>query len=256
MKTNREIFGSNTVKKQVQTIDHVFQEDGKYKLLKVEIRWDDSCGNGRNSFAITGEIWASSKEGKAYGRDCECCGCIHDEIIKHLPHLEKYIRWHGMFADAPMHYVANTMYHVSDKDCWGRRKGEGYAFEPHLLVSSTVGETTATSSHRISKELADALAPLTKHPGNYYDVRDDAENDKDRVLHYESTKDFVVLTSLPTLFSEGKERDLNAARSCAVWPDATDEELLADDLEEKLLARIPSLITDFKHDVEELGLQW
>ena len=55
---------------------------------------------------------------------------------------------------------------------------------------------------------------------------------------------------------EGKERDFEAARSCAVWPDATDEELSAPDLEQKLLARLPALMEEFKLAVESLGFTY
>lgn len=52
----------------------------------------------------------------------------------------------------------------------------------------------------------------------------------------------------------GKERDLDAARQCAIWPDATDEELTAPGLKERLLARLPALLDDFRAAVESLGL--
>jgi hypothetical protein len=48
-------------------------------------------------------------------------------------------------------------------------------------------------------------------------------------------------------------RNLVAARSSAIWPDATDEELCADNLEERLRARLPALLAEFKKDMESLG---
>lgn len=47
--------------------------------------------------------------------------------------------------------------------------------------------------------------------------------------------------------------DLAAARVCAVWPDATDEELTAPGLEDRLMARLPALMAEFKAAVESLG---
>jgi hypothetical protein len=57
---------------------------------------------------------------------------------------------------------------------------------------------------------------------------------------------------------EGKPRDLNAARSCAVWPDATDAELCADpaQLEARLRERLPSLMEAFRADMERIGFLW
>ena len=50
-----------------------------------------------------------------------------------------------------------------------------------------------------------------------------------------------------------KTRNLDHARSCAVWPEATDAELCAPDLKDKLLARLPALMTAFKADMIAAG---
>lgn len=65
-------------------------------------------------------------------------------------------------------------------------------------------------------------------------------------------------TQVPTAFGEGKARDLDAARLSAIWPEATDEELLAPkpELEAKLLARLPTLMQEFKAAVESLGFKY
>ena len=49
-----------------------------------------------------------------------------------------------------------------------------------------------------------------------------------------------------------KESNLEAARSSAAWPDAQ----LEDFTEEKLKARLPALMEDFKRDVESLGFTY
>ena len=49
---------------------------------------------------------------------------------------------------------------------------------------------------------------------------------------------------------------LNAARSCAIWPDATDEELTSPGLEDRLMARLPGLMEDFREAVESLGFTY
>ena len=48
-----------------------------------------------------------------------------------------------------------------------------------------------------------------------------------------------------------KHPNLDAARRCAVWPDATLEQLRD---EKQLTARLPDLIARFRADVEALGL--
>jgi hypothetical protein len=49
---------------------------------------------------------------------------------------------------------------------------------------------------------------------------------------------------------------LDYARSSAVWPEATDEELNTDGLADRLNARKPQLMADFKAAMEELGFNW
>lgn len=60
----------------------------------------------------------------------------------------------------------------------------------------------------------------------------------------------------PVRIGEGKERDLDAARRSAVWPDATEEELTAPGLKERLEARLPALLDEFRSDIEALGFTW
>ena len=63
---------------------------------------------------------------------------------------------------------------------------------------------------------------------------------------------------VPTLYSEGKARDLDAARSAAAWPEATDEELCAEPavLREALERRLPGLLAAFRADMEACGFLW
>ena len=163
---------------------------GANASISVELRFDDSCRNGHESFAITAEVRRPGR------RDVEACGCLHEDIAKVFPELEPLIKWHLTSTDGPMHYVANTCYHAGDRDCWGLRKGE-------------------------RKPL---LGP-----------------DK-------------VPTWVPRE-GDGKERDLDAARRTAVWPDATDEELCQErpQLEAALKARLPALLAEFKQAMLDVG---
>ena len=80
----------------------------------VNIRYDDECNNGHNTFSITGDVY---KAGKAHtDRNFIMGGCIHDIIEKYFPSLRKYIKWHLTSSDGPMYYIANTVYLAGDKD--------------------------------------------------------------------------------------------------------------------------------------------
>lgn len=91
---------------------------GKDAAMTVEIRFDDDCGNGHNTFAITAEVK------RPMARDIEAVGCLHDDIARVFPELAPLIKWHLVSTDGPMHYIANTVFLAGDADCWGLRKGE------------------------------------------------------------------------------------------------------------------------------------
>jgi hypothetical protein len=69
------------------------------------------------------------------------------------------------------------------------------------------------------------------------------------------TMPFTVETVVDS-YSKGKPRDLEAARNTACWPEATDEELCSENLEELLKARHAPLMQKFKDAIAELGLLW
>jgi hypothetical protein len=58
----------------------------------------------------------------------------------------------------------------------------------------------------------------------------------------------VTLNVAPTY--KCKKADIEAARACAVWPDATLEQLRD---KEALEARLPALMAEFRKDIESLG---
>ena len=58
------------------------------------------------------------------------------------------------------------------------------------------------------------------------------------------------------LIGVGKERQLNVAREVAIWPDATDEQLMSDDLKQMLIDRHPTLIQEFHDVIVGLGFTW
>lgn len=68
------------------------------KHITVQLRYDDQCNNGHNTFSITGET-------------ADMVGSIHKEISRYFPEFRKYIKWHSCNSDGPLHYIANTLYH-------------------------------------------------------------------------------------------------------------------------------------------------
>lgn len=213
-----------------------FRAETPNSVIVAEVRYDDECGNGHNTFAITAEVYEPhAQRGEptvthTNGRKMwlNACGCCHEEVAKHFPQLAPLLKWHLVSSDGPMHYVANTVYHAGDRDCWGLRKGE---FRQHTSRGLQNGGVAGV-------------------PNWVLDVPSFNERD---VYAVEKPKPVTLEWKPSGMTGEGKERDLAAARSCAVWPEATDEELTAPGLAERLQARLPALMAEFKKAVESLG---
>lgn len=148
---------------------------------------------------------------------------MHEEIAKHFPKLAPFIKWHLCSSDGPMHYIGNVMYFAGDRDCHGLTKGEFKQFTdkdgiPKWIPESGVSNTGSRTIASIKKPepLTVAWVPWGRT-------------------------------------GEGKVRELDAARRCAIWPDATDAELCAPDLKQRLEARLPALMEEFKSAMESLG---
>ena len=114
---------SKLTKRQfVELVKKNFKYDERMKCdLYVTIRFDDECGNGHNTFAITGDMYQCGR----YGAEFDLGGgCMHEIIQAAFPELKRAIQFHLCTSDGPLHYIANTLYHASDKDYNGLRKGE------------------------------------------------------------------------------------------------------------------------------------
>ena len=82
--------------------------------IRATVRYDDECGNGHNSFAITGTVWDKSRESSAKANrknSAHSFGCCHEQIAETFPELAPFLKWHLTSSDGPMHYIANTLYH-------------------------------------------------------------------------------------------------------------------------------------------------
>jgi hypothetical protein len=132
-----------------------------------------------------------------------------------------------------MHYTSNPIYLAGNKDCWGLSKGEKRQIK-NGKTGLPVWEMVA--QHKETGE----IIPIYK------------------LEHYRDAETCPImewgLVWKPWWkIGEGKERQLDAARSSAVWPEATDEELTAPGLKERLEARLPQLMKEFQEAIESLG---
>ena len=196
--------------------------------LTAEVRFDDQCGNGHNSFAITGTI--RDKYGKEIGG-----GCCHDEISRVFRELKPLLKWHLCSTDGPMHYISNTLYLAGDRDCHGLKAGES-----RQLVN---GHSKLPSWELVAVDENGEFIPTYKLP-KYADAEKAPEST------------FKLEWRPWCRIGEGKARELDAARRSAVWPDATDEELMAEDLRQRLEDRLPALLHDFQQAIEGFGFVW
>jgi hypothetical protein len=199
-----------------------FTHNGQRNLIVATVRFDDQCKNGHSSFSITAVLYELRDDGLV---GVIASGCLHDGVREHLPELAPYLKWHLCSTEGPMHYVANTVYHAGDRDHHGLRKGE-------------------------VKQLRDGQTHLPAW------ILDDVPFEKKHVDSLDKPAPITLEYRPWCRVGEGKDRDLAAARSCAIWPDATDEELIAPGLEERLQARLPGLLAEFRAAMESLGFEY
>jgi len=270
------------IKHQTKQFRKDYTRDRRPETIIATVRHDDSCGNGHNTFSITGDVFTTtgnrSEPSVVHGNRTlylDCGGCIHDQIAEHFPELAPLIKWHLTSTDGPMHYVANTIHHASDQDYWGRRAGEPSRFEYGVrFADSPVTHMVPEKFWKFIRE---------RHGSGTFQVVEiahDREPDKfgphytfvgfgdkwhecpfrSKIQADEFAEGMnrckVEFVSLPVEFSKGKPRDLDAARNAAVWPDATDNELTAPDLAERLRDRLPALLEEFRAAVESLGFAY
>lgn len=259
--------------------------DGQPAKIIAEIRFDDDCNNGHNTFAITGSIYRKGQRGD---RDWLGGGCCHDDIAKAFPELAHLIRWHLFDSDkGPMHGVANAIYHASDRDHWGRRYGDVSrsircvqfgdnpaacplprgleAFlveigeydrdgkEAALIPIAVAHKGKPGETYKFKPKWQYAGQPVKKWHECPFDSEEDAARFAAGWLDHAPK-----LIDVAVEFSEGKPRDFEAARRAAAWPDATDAQLSlpADELRPILEARLPALIAEFRADIEAAGFVW
>jgi hypothetical protein len=180
-----------------------YTKEGRKYRITARLRFDDELKNGHESFAITANIRESDG---TYWRE-HSGGCCHDEIARQFPEWAPLIKWHLCSTDGPMHYVANTLYHADEH-------GPDHAWVYFTGPSDPLG----------------------------------IEGKKERLLGYEKADKALAAECLPGYRVEwdkktAKVANFDHARSTAVWPEATVEQLRS---KAALEARLPALLDAFK----------
>lgn len=254
---------------------------GRNGRISVAARFDDNCKNGRHSFAITATVYTAEIRG-----DCTACGCLHEDIAAVFPELVPLIQWHLVSTDGPMHYLANTVFHAGNRDHYGREAGQASRFENGIRFGNN--PILHTLKPGFLTWLKDAGPQCFGRPYDFEVIRvDHRERGKPGAYQYppkftfggydaewhacpfgterEALEFLAALQQCqprferePVEWSEGKARDLDAARRAAVWPDATDAELMQepDALRATLEARLPALLERFRADIVAAGFLW
>lgn len=266
------MFNSVLTKDQAKFFSKKVVLEGQPFEIELEIRYDDECNNGSNTFDITTTCYKLHEDGKkeleSYGWEKEC-------VKKYFPEFEKYLKWQLFTSEGPWYYITNTLYLAGDRDPYGRKKGEPESF------SSKVKFATFPVMFSFSEKFTDSLKSCDIQKLEIFEVPHSSDDEKSKFgsrftfscfpcewyecpfdsfasasqfLEAVKTIDFEIV-KVPTSFSEGKEREFDEARSFALWPEATDEQLSLppEELKQLLLDRLPGLIEEFKKDVEELG---
>lgn len=122
-----------------------------------EIRYDDECGNGHNTFSVTGEIRK------------ERAGACGEELAKRFfPELEPLLKWHLCSSDGPLHYIENALF-------WLGWRGD-YKDTPsieHFKKTVVFGEAVGDGAITPEELVADHGARLGKTVNKYGKSEDD-----------------------------------------------------------------------------------
>lgn len=138
-----------------------------YAVVQADIGFNDfSTSYTTAIFSITGSIYAAKKDGtKRTSRSGNHMyiggGCIHKDIAKHFPEHAELIRWHLVDANGvPMHYVANSVYHLKNGNIEGFKSC--CLFDEAIDVMPEWGSATQWLLDRLPRLQDEFYACLTK----------------------------------------------------------------------------------------------
>ena len=259
---------SGSLNKTVCTVDGT-----DYRKVQMTIRFDDQCGNGHNSFSMTGE---AHEVGERKTDWSGVSGCIHEILFAAFPELSHLIKWHLSSTDGPMHYIANTTYHARECTHEGKKPGDAVKFERVLLLgnssyplrfkSAFMNYITTAQKCGFILSIKEVEHQDNKKGGYQFDPKytldgfncewyqcpfDDMVEAKGFIDTYHNHGCAIV--ERPTHYAQTVNPDTEAARRAAIWEDATLKQLQD---KEALKARLPSLLAEMKNDIESIGFEW
>jgi hypothetical protein len=191
------------------------------------ICFDDRYKNGHNTLRIGTEVYPDRDRAVRRGQIYDCLSS--KETLRYFPEVKDLLPFNGCGTDGPIHYIANTRWHAGDTDCWGGRAGEVRRYRHDVAVNGR------------------RLHPDRK-PHELYKIEEAAS-----VAGKIGNVGVVEIVDVPWIMYEGHEPDLEAARRCALWPDATLEQLRS---KEALEARLPKLLEEFRKAVTDFGFTY
>jgi hypothetical protein len=142
----------------------------------IEIRCDDECKNGHDTFAITATITKKNPCDKShfdavyyaptdkyYAHDMG--GCLHDEILAVMPSLKPFIDLHLSDGNGvPMYAVENGKYHMTNKEVFTKylRLTDSQANEFYALPTNGVKNWNLLFTEKIESMYPQWLSEANK----------------------------------------------------------------------------------------------
>jgi len=122
----------------------VYYEQGKKYRITVRAELIHHEGNKKPYFSIGGDIERLAKNGR---KVWESGGCIHDEVLRHFPHLKPLVDIHLSDDEGlPMHAYSNAGYWAGHYEIEREKNTEMLA--QHLRVSKDqANEMTTYINH-------------------------------------------------------------------------------------------------------------
>lgn len=225
-------FDSVPVRRQRKTVTKEFVDNAVSYKFEVTFGWDTIGVSRSNLLTASFRLLKKVSEKWMFVRDLDGIP-VEDRV----PELEKYWKWINATPEGPRDYVAGTLFAAGDRDSEGGRRGEPKIIDYYPL----------TSDHGLVFKCDSGGKPCPVVTSNEAEAREIAKScGSCNVIEH------VVARHV------GKDRDFDAARRIAAWPDATDAQLSLPpaELEQLLLRRLPGVRAALRRDIEELGFTW
>lgn len=157
-----------------------FARKGKKYEIVATVRHDDECGNGHNTFSITGEAkMLGGRHGQTIG------GCIHQEVAQAFPELAPFIKWHLVSTDEPLHYVANGLYWLGWQGWRDRDKNSPpniWHFKSTILYGVVESDYEYEVEKMVCESHADEIIQKNKHGWTPNKITEWLDNRRDALM--------------------------------------------------------------------------